>query len=140
MQHNPFFCQNEYITCTMEKMWATPIIFKKLPKVNNRPTGENFPNPVTLATTLAPVNYLCMRNCRPNNSLAYFASKRQQGHFQYIIIYCNFLDMAEITTTFFSASNVSQPQLVLILNWFNSNPGVDIIITNFGDFSHFLSK
>jgi hypothetical protein len=26
------------------------------------------------------------------------------------------------------------------LNWFNSNPGVDIIITNFGDFSHFLSK
>jgi hypothetical protein len=29
-------------------MWATSVIFKKLPKVNNRPLGENSPNLVTL--------------------------------------------------------------------------------------------
>jgi hypothetical protein len=33
-------------------MWATSVIFKKLPKVNNRPMGENSPHLVTLSTTL----------------------------------------------------------------------------------------
>jgi hypothetical protein len=32
-----------------EKIWATSVIFKKTPKVNNRPIGENSPNLVTLA-------------------------------------------------------------------------------------------
>jgi hypothetical protein len=30
------------------KIRATSALFKKLPKVNNHPTGENSPNPVTL--------------------------------------------------------------------------------------------
>jgi hypothetical protein len=30
-------------------MWAISIIFKKLPKVNNRPLGENSPNLATLS-------------------------------------------------------------------------------------------
>jgi hypothetical protein len=29
-------------------IWSTPVIFKKLPKENNHPMGENSPNPVTL--------------------------------------------------------------------------------------------
>jgi hypothetical protein len=29
-------------------MWVTSVIFKKLPKVNNYPLGENSPNLVTL--------------------------------------------------------------------------------------------
>jgi hypothetical protein len=29
-------------------MWATSAIFKKLPKVNNRPFSENSPNLVTM--------------------------------------------------------------------------------------------
>jgi hypothetical protein len=29
-------------------MWATSVIFKKLPKVNNRPMGENSPHLVDL--------------------------------------------------------------------------------------------
>jgi hypothetical protein len=29
-------------------MWATSVIFKKLPKANNHPLGENDPNLVTL--------------------------------------------------------------------------------------------
>jgi hypothetical protein len=29
-------------------MWATSVIFKKLPKVNNHPLGENSSNLVTL--------------------------------------------------------------------------------------------
>jgi hypothetical protein len=29
-------------------MWATSVIFRKLPKVNNRALEENSPNPVTL--------------------------------------------------------------------------------------------
>jgi hypothetical protein len=29
-------------------MWATSVIFGKLPKVNNRPLGENSPNLITL--------------------------------------------------------------------------------------------
>jgi hypothetical protein len=32
----------------LEKLWAIYLIFKKLPKVNNRPIGENTPNLVTL--------------------------------------------------------------------------------------------
>jgi hypothetical protein len=32
-------------------MWAFSLIFKKLPKVNNRPRGENSPNLVTLSPT-----------------------------------------------------------------------------------------
>jgi hypothetical protein len=31
-------------------MCATSVIFKPMPKVNNRPLGENLPNQVTLAT------------------------------------------------------------------------------------------
>jgi hypothetical protein len=30
------------------KMWPTKEIFKNLPKVSNRPTGENSPNLITL--------------------------------------------------------------------------------------------
>jgi hypothetical protein len=30
------------------KIWATFVFFQKLPKVNNRPLGENSPNLVTL--------------------------------------------------------------------------------------------
>jgi hypothetical protein len=30
-------------------MWATSVIYQKLPKDNNRPMGENSPNLVTLS-------------------------------------------------------------------------------------------
>jgi hypothetical protein len=47
-----FICQNKYITGTVEKdgpkICATSLIFKPLPKVKNRPIGENSPNLVTL--------------------------------------------------------------------------------------------
>jgi hypothetical protein len=33
------------------KIWATSVFFQKLPKVNNRPLGENSPNLVTLLKT-----------------------------------------------------------------------------------------
>jgi hypothetical protein len=43
-----YFCQNLYVFCTKEtrstKVWATFVIFKKLPKVNNRPLGEKLHN------------------------------------------------------------------------------------------------
>jgi hypothetical protein len=35
-----------------QKIWATLEIFKKVPKENNHPTGENSPNLVTLITRL----------------------------------------------------------------------------------------
>jgi hypothetical protein len=48
----PIFCQNEYITGTVEKssptICATSVVFNKLAKENNRPVGENLPNLVTL--------------------------------------------------------------------------------------------
>jgi hypothetical protein len=34
------------------KIWATPVIFKKLPKVKNRPKCENSPKVVTLILTV----------------------------------------------------------------------------------------
>jgi hypothetical protein len=47
-----FFCQNLYITGAVENRSpdprATSVIFKPLPKVNNRPLSENSPNLVTL--------------------------------------------------------------------------------------------
>jgi hypothetical protein len=36
------------------KIRATFVFFQKLPKVNNRPLGENSPNLVTLLVTLLP--------------------------------------------------------------------------------------
>jgi hypothetical protein len=33
------------------KFWTTSVFFKKLPKENNRPKGENSPNLVTLSET-----------------------------------------------------------------------------------------
>jgi hypothetical protein len=42
------FCQNYYIIYTEEKNGATFVIFIKLPKVNDRPLGENSPNLVIL--------------------------------------------------------------------------------------------
>jgi hypothetical protein len=33
------------------KIWATSVIKKELPKVKNHPTGENWPNLVTLHIT-----------------------------------------------------------------------------------------
>jgi hypothetical protein len=32
-------------------MWATYVVGKQLPQQNNRPLGENSPNPVTLITS-----------------------------------------------------------------------------------------
>jgi hypothetical protein len=32
----------------VSRMWANSVIKKTCPKVNNRPIGENSPNPVTL--------------------------------------------------------------------------------------------
>jgi hypothetical protein len=53
------FCQNQCITSATEKgsqkMWATSIILKKLPKENNRSMGYNSPVLVTLASPLHPV-------------------------------------------------------------------------------------
>jgi hypothetical protein len=53
MWPNPFLCQNKLtffnVKKVAEKIWATSVIFKKTPKVNNRPIGENSPNLVTLA-------------------------------------------------------------------------------------------
>jgi hypothetical protein len=47
-----FICQNYYIINTWGKsstnMWATSVIFKRLPKVNNHLLGENSPNLITL--------------------------------------------------------------------------------------------
>jgi hypothetical protein len=43
----PIFCQNEYITGTVEKssprIYATSVVFNKLAKENNRPVGETSP-------------------------------------------------------------------------------------------------
>jgi hypothetical protein len=39
---------NLYHGKSSPKMWVTSVIFKKLPKVNNYPLGENSPNLVTL--------------------------------------------------------------------------------------------
>jgi hypothetical protein len=36
------------------------VIFKKLPKVNNRPRGENSSNPVTLCSRTAPLSLTCL--------------------------------------------------------------------------------
>jgi hypothetical protein len=49
------FCQNKYITgASSPKILRYFSNFQKLPKVNNRPMGENSPNLVTLlATTIA---------------------------------------------------------------------------------------
>jgi hypothetical protein len=48
----PIFGQYYHISFTEEKscrrMWTNSILFIKLPKVNNRPMGENSPNLVTL--------------------------------------------------------------------------------------------
>jgi hypothetical protein len=48
----PTSCKNVSITCAVVKngptIWATFVIFKNHPRVNNRPTGENSPNLVTL--------------------------------------------------------------------------------------------
>jgi hypothetical protein len=40
-----------YCGKSSQKIRATSILFKKLPKVNNHPIGENWPNLVTLAWT-----------------------------------------------------------------------------------------
>jgi hypothetical protein len=52
MDPNPFFVKIDFTTFTVEKsspsIWAISVIFKKLPKVNNHPIGDNSPNPVTL--------------------------------------------------------------------------------------------
>jgi hypothetical protein len=34
-----------------KQIWATSVIYKKLPKVNNRPEDENSPNLVSLTST-----------------------------------------------------------------------------------------
>jgi hypothetical protein len=34
-----------------KKIWATSVFFKKLPKINNRPTGKKSPNLATLVKT-----------------------------------------------------------------------------------------
>jgi hypothetical protein len=39
-------------------MWATSIIFKKLPKVNNHLLDENSPNLVTLIVTVKVMSYV----------------------------------------------------------------------------------
>jgi hypothetical protein len=45
---NPFLSKLIHLENTLEKsgttMWATSVIFKRLPKVNNRPLGEFRPN------------------------------------------------------------------------------------------------
>jgi hypothetical protein len=52
MWPNQFFCQNIYITGTVEKIappnCATSVIFKPLSKANKRPIGEKSHNLVTL--------------------------------------------------------------------------------------------
>jgi hypothetical protein len=54
---NPFFCQNMYMLTPIHKKYSSPnmsdtsLILKELPKVNNRPLGENSPNLVTLTQT-----------------------------------------------------------------------------------------
>jgi hypothetical protein len=35
----------------LQTIWATCVIFEKMPAVNNRPKGENLPNLVTLLET-----------------------------------------------------------------------------------------
>jgi hypothetical protein len=54
----PIFCQNEYIACAVKtsspKFRATSVVFKTLPKVNNRSKCENSPNVVTLRQTNLP--------------------------------------------------------------------------------------
>jgi hypothetical protein len=52
----PMFCQNLYKTGNVGKSGpkncATNVTLKTLPKLNNRPKGENSPNLVTLAVTV----------------------------------------------------------------------------------------
>jgi hypothetical protein len=43
-------------------MWATSVMFKKMPKVNKRPLGENSPNLVTLSRTL--IRYLILTSSK----------------------------------------------------------------------------
>jgi hypothetical protein len=54
MQPNPFLLkliQNLYFGKNSPKLWATSVIFEKLPKDNNRPLGENSPTVATLLRT-----------------------------------------------------------------------------------------
>jgi hypothetical protein len=41
----PIVCQNQYIS---QQFWATFVILINLPKVNDRPLGDNSPNLATL--------------------------------------------------------------------------------------------
>jgi hypothetical protein len=52
-------------------MWATFVIFKKLPKANNHQMGENSPNLVTLMERQGPGNDLCFQSNRENRQLFY---------------------------------------------------------------------
>jgi hypothetical protein len=55
MWPNPFFCQKImhqfYRGKSGPKLWATVVIFKRLPIENNHPKGENSLNLVTLLRT-----------------------------------------------------------------------------------------
>jgi hypothetical protein len=57
-----------------QKFPATSVIFKKLPKVNNHPKGENLPNLLTLLSTIGffQTNQLTRQKCPPFTTSAKF--------------------------------------------------------------------
>jgi hypothetical protein len=76
------FCQYKYITYSVEKsspiFLATFVIFLKLPRVNNRPMGENLPNLVTLLK-ITLVNFISLRQGLPDG--LFTNQKSQFGYF-----------------------------------------------------------
>jgi hypothetical protein len=47
----PNLIHNCFVQKSYPTIWATFVIFVKMPKVISRPMGENSPNPVTLSTS-----------------------------------------------------------------------------------------
>jgi hypothetical protein len=68
MLPNLIFVKNNTLFCAQvnssTKMWASSVIFRKLPEVNNSPSGENSPNLVIPTTLLYVWLRLCIIFCK----------------------------------------------------------------------------